>query len=178
MPKKACQIHKSLDAIGSSMMVTSLKWPWYISCKLLGQLFHWQCMQSTERSIPGKPLCCSNSHQPFCILHSWFSQILRSYCHHGAGKNLTLASRHVLSPVRTISPMASVSVPNANIFREPVHFCNGENESCPQQSFLRLKEGSCASIPSPTWKNKGLRIRKRLRKNVAGNVGPGWKWSL
>jgi hypothetical protein len=56
IPKKACQIHRSYPATASSIIVGLELRPQNCLRHAVGQLFHSQCIQSMEPSIPRNPL--------------------------------------------------------------------------------------------------------------------------
>ena len=56
-PKNVCHIQRSYDATISKIIVGSRVWPIYWPFHLLGQFFHFQCMQSMLPSILRNPRC-------------------------------------------------------------------------------------------------------------------------
>src|SRR4051812_40651647 len=53
--KKACHIHRSLEATASKISVALWFRPLWLLCHPTGQFFHSQCVQFNEPNIPGNP---------------------------------------------------------------------------------------------------------------------------
>lgn len=114
-------------------------WWWHLWCDLAiprenlpGSSFIADACNQLNWACRGKPLCCSNCRKLLCVLNIWFSQVFWS-------KHLTITSMHVLSPIRTISSMASSTVPYMQASSE-------------QQCIFREKRRTIVrDNPSSTW---------------------------